>query len=183
MLVGIREDKLQVAFLVRPSTAMLRGLHFEELARDALCLALPPGHALARLRSVTLAQAAREPLVVFTRKDYPEYLEYLEAQFARIKAKPRIAEDHDSAASLIAAIESGKGVALVPQSFSCSAGPRLKLISLSPAPEPLAIGAVWARDRLTPTVESFWKAAKQAVTTGLGREGIGGTHISTGTGK
>jgi LysR family transcriptional regulator, benzoate and cis,cis-muconate-responsive activator of ben and cat genes len=163
MLAGVREGKLQVAFLVRPSRAMLRGLHFEELARDTLCLAVPPKHALARLRSVTLAQAAREPLVVFTRKDYPEYLDYLETLFGRIKAKPRIAEEHDSSASLIAAIESGTGVALVPQSFSCSAGPRLNLIPLAPAPEPLVIGAVWAKDRLTPTAEDFWKAAKQAV--------------------
>jgi LysR family transcriptional regulator, benzoate and cis,cis-muconate-responsive activator of ben and cat genes len=163
MLAGVREGELQVAFLVRPNRATLRGLHFEELARDTMCLAVPPDHALARLRSVTLARAAREPLVVFTRKDYPEYHEYLEAMFATIKARPKIAAEHDSAASLIAAIESGAGVAVVPQSFSCSAGPRLKLIPLTPTPAPLAIGAVWANDGLIPTAESFWKAAKKAV--------------------
>jgi LysR family transcriptional regulator, benzoate and cis,cis-muconate-responsive activator of ben and cat genes len=163
MLAGVREGQLQVALLVRPNRAMLRGLHFEELARDTMCLAVPPSHDLARLRSITLAQAAREPLVIFTREDYPEYLEYLEAQFARIKAKPRIAEEHDSSASLIAALESGTGVALVPQSFSCSAGPRLKLIPLAPALDSLVIGAVWAKDGLTPAARSFWEAAKQAV--------------------
>jgi DNA-binding transcriptional LysR family regulator len=165
MLSGLREGELQVAFLVRPSRAMLRGLHFEELARDTMCLAVPPGHALARLRSVALAQAAQEPLVVFTRKDYPEYHEYLEALFAPIRAKPRIAEEHDSAASLIAAVESGKGVAIVPRSFSCSTGPRLKLIPLSPAPEPIVIGAVWRQSGLGPTAEAFRKAATEAVST------------------
>jgi LysR family transcriptional regulator, benzoate and cis,cis-muconate-responsive activator of ben and cat genes len=164
MLAGVRDGDLQVALLVRPNRAMLRGLHFEELARDTMCLAVPPDHALARLRSVTLAEAAREPLVAFTREDYPEYHEYLETIFAPIKAKPRIAEEHDSAASLIAAIESGAGVAVVPQSFSCSAGPRLKLIPLAPAPAPLVIGAVWASEGLTPTAATFWEAAKQAVT-------------------
>jgi DNA-binding transcriptional LysR family regulator len=165
MLVGVREGKLQMALVVRPNRAMLRGLHFEELTREAMCLAVPPGHALARLRSATLAQAVREPLVAFTQKDYPEYHEYLEAMFAPIKAKLRIAEEHDSSASLIAAIESGAGVAVVPQSFSCSAGPRLKLIPLSPTPEPIVIGAVWSKHGLTPTAESFWRAAKVAVTT------------------
>ena len=111
---------------------MLRGLHFEELARDAMGLAVPPGHAFARLRSVSLAQAAGERLVAFTRKDYPEYHEYLDAMFAPLKAKPRISEEHDGSASLIAAIESGAGIAVVPLSFSCSAGPRLKLIPLCP---------------------------------------------------
>ena len=165
MLAGVREGKLQLAVLVRPNRAMLRGLHFEELARDTMCLAVPPDHALARLRLVTLTRAAQEPLVVFSRKDYPEYHEYLEALFMRIKPKPRIAEEHEGSASLIAAIESGTGVAIVPRSFSCSAGPRLKLIPLSPAPEPIHIGAVWARKGLTPTAEGFWKAASEAVST------------------
>src|SRR2546428_351775 len=36
MLAGLREGKLQIAFMVRPTAAMLRGLYFEELARDAI---------------------------------------------------------------------------------------------------------------------------------------------------
>jgi LysR family transcriptional regulator, benzoate and cis,cis-muconate-responsive activator of ben and cat genes len=166
MLAGVREGELQIALVVRPSRAMLRGLHFEELARDAMCLAVPPSHPFARLRSVTLARAVREPLVAFTRRDYPEYHEYLEAMFAPIKEKPRIAEEHDSSASLIAALESGAGVAVVPQSFACSAGPRLKLIPLFPTPAPIVIGAVWSQAGLAPVAEEFWKAAKEAVSAG-----------------
>jgi DNA-binding transcriptional LysR family regulator len=162
MLAGIREGKLHVAFVVRPSRAMLRGLRFEELARDALRLAVAPNHLLARRRSVTLARAAREPLVIFSRKDYPEYHKFLEAMFAPAKARLLIAEEHDSSASLITAVESGAGVAVVPDSFACFTGPRLKLVPLSPAPEPLPIGALWARDGLTTAAEHFLKAAKKA---------------------
>jgi DNA-binding transcriptional LysR family regulator len=163
MLAGVREGNLPLSFLVRPNRSMLRGLHFEELAHDNMCLAVAPTHALARLRTATLTQAAREPLVAFSQKDYPEYHEYLEALFASVKSRPRIAEEHDSSASLIAAIESGTGVAIVPQSFSCSSGPRLKLIPLSPTPEPIVIGAVWSKEGLTGTAEKFWKAARAAV--------------------
>ena len=162
MLAGVREGKLQAAFLVRPNRGMLRGLHFEELTRDTMCLAVPPYHALARNRSITVAQAAGEPLVVYSRKDYPEYQEYLEKLFAAARTRPRIAEEHDSSTSLIAAIESGSGVAIVPQSFSCFAGPRLKLIPLSPAPEPISIGVVWAKNSLAPVAEQFIKVAKTA---------------------
>ncbi len=163
MLAGVRDGKLQIAFVVQPGRAMLRGLHFEELARDTMCLAMPPSHPLARLRSVTLAQAVREPLVVFSQKEYPEYHEYLEALFGPVNAKPKIAEEHDSAASLIAAIESGIGVAVVPRSFSCSAGPRLKLVPLLPTPQPVVIGAVWSVKGLTLPGETLLKAAKEAV--------------------
>ncbi len=168
MLAGIREGKLQLAFLVRPGRSSLRGLHFEELEQEPMCLAVAPGHALARHRSVTVAQAAKEPLVAFSQNEYPEYLEYLDTLFEPIKAKPRIAEEHDSASSLIAAIESGTGVAVVPASFTCSAGPRLKLIPLSPAPAPIIIGAVWRKAGLTPVAERFWKSAKAAATAQLG---------------
>ncbi len=163
LLAGLREGELQIAFLVRPNRAMLRGFHFEALARDNMCLAVAPNHALARRRSVSLALAVREPLVVFSRQDYPEYQEYLEAMFAPGKTAPRIIEEHDSAASLIAAIESGAAVAIVPQSFSCSAGPRLKLIAISPAPEPLVIGAAWPKRPLSPVAASFLDAARQAM--------------------
>ena len=163
MLAGVREGKLALAFLVRPNRAMLRGLHFEELTRDSMCLAVPPGHALARVSSVPLARAAREPLIAFSRKEYPEYYEYLQQLFAPPKLTPRIVEEHDSSASLIAAVESGTGLAIVPLSFSCSAGPRLKLVPLSPAPAHISIGAVWSKSPLSSDAEKLLRAARAAV--------------------
>jgi LysR family transcriptional regulator, benzoate and cis,cis-muconate-responsive activator of ben and cat genes len=163
MLAGVREGKLELAFLVRPNRARLRGLHFEELARESMCLAVPPSHELARARNVSVAQARRLPLVTFSRKEYPEYHEYLEALFASVKPRVRITEEHDSASSLIAAVESGAGVAIVPRSFSCSAGPRLRLLPLTPEPERIVLGAVWPDAGLKPLAERFWKSSKQAV--------------------
>ena len=161
MLAGLREGKLQIAFVVRLPAALLRGLQFEELARDILCLAVAPKHPLARRRTVTLAEAAREPLITYNRKDYPDAHELLTAMFAGIKTKPRIAEEHDSVSSLIAAVEAGAGVAVAPHSLICTAGPRLKLIPFSPAPEPLAIGAAWAKAGLEAAAERFLKCAKE----------------------
>src|SRR5437660_5685015 len=101
MFAGLREGKLQLALILRPTPARLRGLHFEELTRDSACLAVSPNHPLARRRTISLAEAAREPLIAYSRKDYPEAHEYLEAMFASIKSKPRVVEEHDSVSSLI----------------------------------------------------------------------------------
>ena len=163
MLAGLQAGRLQIAFLVRPTPAMLRGLRFEELARDPLCLAVALEHPLARQRTVTLAEAAREPLVAYSRKEYPEYHELLAATFGATKSKLRIAEEHDSVSSLIAAVEAGSGVALAPESLACVAGPRLKLLPLSPAPPPLIVGAVWLKGGLTTTAEQFLKRAMETV--------------------
>ncbi len=135
MLAGLRDGALQIAFLARPPRAALRGLRFEELLRDSLCLAVAPKHHLARRRTVSLAELAHEPLIAYSRKEYPEYHDSLAELFATVKGKPQIAEEHDGITSLIAAVEAGGGVALVIESVVCLTGPRLKLIPLSPAPE------------------------------------------------
>jgi LysR family transcriptional regulator, benzoate and cis,cis-muconate-responsive activator of ben and cat genes len=166
MLAGLRGGALQMAFVVRLTPAMLRGLRFEELTRDAFYLAVAPNHALAKRRAVKLAEAAREPLITYNRKDYPEAHESLAAMFVGLKSKPRIAEEHDSVSSLIAAVEAGNGVAIAPQSLGCTAGPRLKLIPFSPALPPLVVGAAWIKNGLTPAAEGFLMCARETVKAG-----------------
>jgi LysR family transcriptional regulator, benzoate and cis,cis-muconate-responsive activator of ben and cat genes len=161
MLAGLRDGKLQIAFLVRPAPAVLRGLRFQELARDSLCLAVAPKHPLARRRVVTLAEAARQPLIAYSRKDYPEYHDHLAALFAATKTKPQVVEEHDSVTSLIAAVEAGGGVAVVSESLACIAGPRLKLMSLAPAPAPLIVGALWSKAGLSAAGARFLKCAEK----------------------
>jgi DNA-binding transcriptional LysR family regulator len=160
MLARLRDGALQIAFLVRPTRAMLRGLRFEELRCEALCLAVAPKHPFARRRTVKLAELVREPLIAYSRKEYPEYHELLVEYFATIKSKPPVVEEHDGITSLIAAVEAGGGVALVSESVACLAGPRLKLIPLSPAPEPLVIGTAWSERGLAPAAERFLKCAQ-----------------------
>ena len=161
MIAGLRGGKLHIAFLVRPTAGMLRGLHFEKIMEDPICLAVAPNHPLARRRTVALADVVREPIVIYSRVEYPEAHEELDVMFAGMKTKPHIAEEHDGVASLIAGVESGAGVALVPESIGCIAGPRLKLVRVLPAPPPLIIGAAWSKDGLAPAAERFLKTAKQ----------------------
>jgi len=160
MLAQLRSGKLQVALSVRPPRAMLRGLRFAELARYPMCVAVAPGHPFARARSVTLAQVAREPLIGYSRAEYPEYHESLLKLFAAIKDKPHFAEEHDGVTSLITAVEIGRGVALVPSCLSCMVGPRLKLIPLKPAAGIIVVGAVSKSTARLPVVEKFIAAMK-----------------------
>ena len=160
MVAQLRGKELQLAFLVRPTVSMLRGLHFEEFTRDPLCVALSLKHPLARRRSVALSEVGREPLIIYNRKSYPEYHQLLASLFPSTGRKPRVAEEHDSVSSLIASVEAGCGVAVVPASLGCIAGARLKLTALSPAPAPLSIGAAWLKN-LNAAAESFLKCARQ----------------------
>ena len=163
MLAGLREGTLQLAFTVRPGTVVLRGLRFEELMRDPLRLAVAPTHPLARRRVVTLVEAARESFIAFNRKEYPDYHELLALVFSSTKHKLRIAEEHDGVSSLISAIEAGGGVAVMPESLACLVGARLKLLPLTPEPDPLVIGVSSPKTGLTTAAEKFSQCAKEAV--------------------
>jgi len=160
MLEQLHDGKLEVAFIVRPrKAAALRGLRFEELLRDPICLAVAPNHPLARFRAVSLADAVKEPFIAYSREDYPDYHDDLEAAFASSKTKPQIAEEHDGVSSLIPAIEAGAGVALVAESMACIAGNRLKFLRLKPAPAPLVIGIASPKAGITTASEMFWQCA------------------------
>jgi DNA-binding transcriptional LysR family regulator len=162
MHAGLREGKLQLAFLVRPP-AKLRGLQFEPLTHEHIRLAVAPKHPLAKKRVVTLEEAAHEPFIAYNRIDYPEYPQIFADIFSATKAKPRIAEEHDGVTSLIAAVEAGGGVALVAESVACIAGARMKLKPLSPSPEPVVIGAAWPKAGLSPAAERFLACARKTL--------------------
>ena len=83
---------------------------------------MSPQHPLAKSRALTLPQVAREPLIGLTRKDYPDAYGELGKQFAAAGAKPRFVEEHEDGSSIIAAVEAGRGIALVPGSLACVVG-------------------------------------------------------------
>ena len=162
MLTQLGSKKLQVALTVRPPTKQLRGLAFVEIARYAMVVAVAPNHPLAKLKAITLQQVAPEPLIGLNRKDYPEYHVDVKKLFATVGRKPNFAEEHEGGTSIIAAVEAGRGIALVPSSLACIVGTRVKLIPLKPALPPISVGAVWRADESGKLAEQFVATAKSA---------------------
>lgn len=143
MLLGLREGDLHVALMIKPSSKALGTLKFDELRRYAVCVAMHPSHPLAQRRKVNLKQTAGERLIGYTRTDYPEYHDWIADLFKGQASPPQVAEEHDSATSLIAAVEAGRGVALVQEGFECLSGPRLTLRKIVPAPAPFVVGVAY----------------------------------------
>lgn len=161
MLRGLRDGKLQVALMIQTPVKVLAGVVFEELRRYAVCVAVHPAHPLARARQVTLKRIAEERMITYTLADYPEYHAWLAELFAPLNRPPQIAEEHDSSTSLIASVESGRGVALVQQGFECLAGPRLRIRPVVPAPAPFVVGIAYRKEGLGTAAGNFVVAAKR----------------------
>jgi DNA-binding transcriptional LysR family regulator len=163
IVTGLRDGRLQLALVIRPSKrSELRDLRFEELVRERVRLAVPANHPFARRRSVSLIDAAKEPFVGLTREDFPDYHGYLATVFAPAKTEPRLIEEHDSMSSVISAIEAGTGIGLAVDAFGHSFGSSVKLVRLTPEPKPFSFGIITRKGKLSPATEKFWQCAKQA---------------------
>jgi DNA-binding transcriptional LysR family regulator len=162
-LAGLRQGRLHLAFVfLTPRKSALGNLRFEALTQESARLAVSPKHPFTRRDTVSLADAAREPFVAYNREEYPDYHRRLIAVFAKVKTKLRIVEEHDGFTSLIPAIEAGRGVALVSESFIYSAGKRVELLRLTPEPKPEIFGIAAPLGPLSTAAEKFRQCARQA---------------------
>jgi DNA-binding transcriptional LysR family regulator len=155
MLAQLGGKKLHVALTARPPEKILRSFSFVEFARYAICVDVSPLHPLAKSRALTLPQVAREPLIGLTRKNYPEAYSQVVKLFTAAGHRPRFAEEHEDGSSIIAAVEAGRGLALVPSSLACIVGTRVKLIPLKPVLPPIPVGALWLKENDSKLVKKF----------------------------
>jgi DNA-binding transcriptional LysR family regulator len=90
---------------------------------------------------------AREPLLVFCRRDYPEYWNIVTGWLREHRQRPPVAGEYDGVNSLLAAVESGLGVAIVTTSTARLIPARVRLKALSAAPKLLCIAAGFRASR------------------------------------
>ena len=163
MLAGLESDQLDVALSVGQQRET-RGLKWTPLVRATWQLAVSRNHPLARRSRVTPAEVAREPLLVFCQRDYPEYWDIITGWLRGHRQRPRVAGEYDGVDSLMAAVESGLGVAIVTARTARLVPERVRLKRLSAAPEPLCIAVGHRANRaddqpLAVFVEELRKAA------------------------
>ena len=140
---ALLDGRVHVSVMVKPGSRPQPGILFEEIVRYALRVAVARQHRFARMTKVPLRLLLREPLAAYARAEYTEYHEMLETIFAALQVKPEIAVECDGATSLLAAVESGRGVAIVPEVFRSLAGSRVKLRPIEPTPPPMIVGCAF----------------------------------------
>jgi DNA-binding transcriptional LysR family regulator len=140
MLAGLENDTLDVALTVGLNRDS-HGLKWAPLVRVPWQLAVSRNHPLARRSRVTPADVAREPLLVFSQRDYPEYWAIIAGWLREHQQRPTIVGEYDGVSSLMAAVESGLGIAIVTTGTGRLVPKRIRLKALSAAPKPLCIAA------------------------------------------
>jgi LysR family transcriptional regulator, benzoate and cis,cis-muconate-responsive activator of ben and cat genes len=162
-IAGVRDGRLQLAIILPPLKAnALEEIRFEELLTARVCLAVSCDHPFAQRQSVSLADAAREPFIGLTHEEYPRYLEYLNAIFARVSDKPRLVEEHDGWSGVFSAVSAGSGVALSSDAFNYAFNDRIKCLRLTPEPKRITVGIIARKGKLGLAAEKFYQCAKEA---------------------
>lgn len=148
MLVGLGDNTLDIALTVARG-GKTPGLKWTQLTRATWRVAVARGHPLAQRPRLAPAEVAGAPLLVLGRRDYPHYWATLGAWLRRHRLRPKLAGEYDGAESLIAAVESGLGVALIPTRAARHHGSRVQFKPLTHEPEPVCIVAGVRADRST----------------------------------
>ncbi len=148
MLAGLENETLDVALSVEQERGG-RGLKWTPVLHVSWQLAVNHNHPLARNSRVTPEDVARQPLLVFCRRNYPEYWDLVTDWLRKHRQRPAIAGEFDGVTSLLSAVESGLGVALVATSTGRLIPKRVRLKVLRDAPRTFCI-AVGQRAGLPP---------------------------------
>jgi LysR family transcriptional regulator, benzoate and cis,cis-muconate-responsive activator of ben and cat genes len=155
---ALLDGRIHISVMVKPGSRSHPGILFEAIVRYALRVAAARQHRFARMAKVPLRCLLDEPLVAYARTEYTEYHEMLETTFANLDRKPDIAVECDGATSLLAAVESGRGVALVPEVFRSLAGSRVRLRLLDPAPPPMIVGCAYTSSSASTVIAQHFLA-------------------------
>jgi DNA-binding transcriptional LysR family regulator len=155
MVAGLGGETLHAALCVRPSGPMPRSMTYHELGSCRPCVAFPSAHPLARKENLELQDLTGESVLAYSSSDYPEYHRWFALLFRKLRRSPSIVAQYDSSAALIAAVESGAGIAIVQEGFECLAGQRLMLRTIEGSAQPFSFGVLWNRKFLTPASQKF----------------------------
>src|SRR6516225_7654372 len=148
MIAAVREGQLDAAFVTRHPSDRIRGVQFETLQLFRVGVMVQHGHRFARQNSIGISDLLTEPFAVFSRKEYAIYHKWLRSLFRPRTRNMRLVEECDGGPSLIASVESGRGIAVCSEGHITLAGSRVVFIPFVPAPQPVEIGISYARRAL-----------------------------------
>jgi DNA-binding transcriptional LysR family regulator len=176
---ALLEGRISVGILVPSDRPVLELLQVRVLIKYPVRLALPKSHPYAEKSEIPLSLLKEEAFIGLNRM-YPNYGDWLLKVCRRTGFKPRIVKEADGAASALAFVAAGFGVAVVSEPLQKI--PAKDVIFRELAPEDKAwvpVGAVWRPDALTaPVALRFIDVLTQTCGNGNGGVSVGNGRLN-----
>lgn len=157
-LIELSHDRLDLGFV--HTTRVPPELSQILVASQRFVCCVPAGHALARKRSVSLAQLQGEPFAVVSRDVSPDYHDRIVSVCADAGFYPEIRYELRHWLSVVSLVSQGMGVALVPAALRQSALAGAAFVPLASATTPYDTHCLWRTARADATLAAFLKAVR-----------------------
>jgi len=112
---ALAEGKLDLGFVGLHEPIAVRGLEFRKIASYKTVAALPEANSLAEKTTIELRDLAPMFFIGMSETSYPGYRAWLTRACALADFVPKVLQDVDLERTMIHAVASGLGVALVPE--------------------------------------------------------------------
>lgn len=157
------EDHTLDAALVRYPVLTQTEAHITFLRPDPMVLAVSTDSELAGRSSIDLSELGATPFIVYSETRVPGMYAMIMSAFQQVGIRPPIAQQAVQVQTLLALVESGLGVALVPATTAGYAGAGTRLIPLTGLPEKLNFGLALAtlNDSDVATTRNFVKLVQE----------------------
>jgi len=164
----LKSGDIDLAF-ARLDGALGDGITATPLAQDRLAVALPKSHPLALQSKVALASLAHEEFVMFARQISPVSFDGLVASCQACGFSPRVLHEVRSAASQIAFVGCGQGIALVPTSLKKLAPENVVVLPLKENLNVVTTAMAWSTTRNNPLLATLIPSLQKQPATTRGR--------------
>jgi DNA-binding transcriptional LysR family regulator len=158
----LRDERIDVAF-VRTAITDLEGLVVSPLLKEAMVLALPRAHRLARhTKAVSLKALSEETFIVYRRHNGPGLYDAILSACNASGFSPHIGQEAPRIVSTLNLVAAGLGISLVPESLQRMRMDGVVFRRIGDAAKPMApLYLVCRRGDTSPPVRRFLELVKR----------------------
>lgn len=165
LLGRVQGGELDVALVrMTPQQREPAGLRFELLAEDYFMLAVPTASQLAVRRNLRLSDLQDEDFIAYSGAVGTQLRTMWTTVFQQAGFEPRIHQEATQVQTVLALVESGLGLALVPSSSATSLPQGVFLVDIVGLQEAtrMGVGMVTRTNNELPVVTSFLRVARES---------------------
>jgi DNA-binding transcriptional LysR family regulator len=153
-LKALGADHVDAGFILHAVGAVPVGFTALTLLVEPFLVALPVNHRLANRESVSFADIASDPVVIFPRQIMPSLFDALLSYYHLKGFTPDIAQEAIEMQTIVTLVAAGMGIAWVPQVFARFARPGVAYRQVEDMPVAIETSLIWNSCE-TPIVHRF----------------------------
>jgi len=155
----VHNRTLDVGFLRLP-IENIKGIDVTVVHREPLVVVFPPDHALATQKEIGLRKLNGERFLMYDRPDASGFHDFLLGILSRAGIVPNIVQTASEMSTLISLVDSGMGVALIPESATRQRIAKIAVCAVADRIPPSEIGMIVAKGNGMPAVQRFCELAQ-----------------------